>query len=314
MTRHPTVLVTGGCGFIGANLVRRLEAMGRKVRVLDNLALGDAAYLHGTAAQVVQGDVRDTALVNEALQGVEEVVHLAARGSVVDSVADPTANFEANVVGTFCLLNACVGSGIEKFFFASTGGALIGDAEPPVNEDSLPRPISPYGASKLCAEAYLHAFAKSYGLQTVALRFANVYGPYSGHKKGIVTAYIKALQTGEPLIIYGDGTSSRDYLYVDDLCRGVTRAMEADLAPGTVLHLASGVETTVAEMAELMIRASGKTEHEILHLPRRPGEVDRNFADFARAREAIGFTPNVGLQEGVERTWRWFSKHRGAAA
>ena len=135
-------------------------------------------------------------------------------------ITDPERNFEVNVQGTLNVLRAAVGAGVRRFIFASTGGALIGDATPPVSEQSLPKPISPYGASKLCGEAYCHAFAKSYGLETVCLRFGNVYGPHSAHKKGAVTVFIKALMTGEPIVIYGDGSASRDYVHVEDSAAG----------------------------------------------------------------------------------------------
>src|SRR3984957_9145841 len=178
------ILVTGGAGFVGATLVRRLVASGYRVRVLDNLSTGDAGHLAGVDAELVKGDIRDAAALDDALDGAGAVIHLAAAGSVIGSVQDPVMNFEVNVLGTFRVLDAARRAGVERIVLASTGGALIGDAPPPVNERSLPKPISPYGASKLAGEGYAHAFAKSFGLRTVALRFANVYGPWSGHKKG----------------------------------------------------------------------------------------------------------------------------------
>jgi UDP-glucose 4-epimerase len=187
------ILVTGGCGFIGANLVPQLLADGNAVRVLDDLRTGRAEYLDGYDVELVEGDICDAALVAETMDGVSAVIHLAAAGSVVDSVADPAANFAANAAGTFTVLDAVRVAGIDRLVFSSTGGALIGNATPPVNERSLPKPISPYGASKLAAEAYCHAFAMSYGIRTVATRFANVYGPFSGHKKGAITAFFKAI-------------------------------------------------------------------------------------------------------------------------
>ena len=224
-TRH--ILVTGGAGFVGATLVRRLVASGHVVRVLDNYSTGDAAYLAGVNAEQIEGDIRDAAALDAALAGIDAVVHLAAAGSVVKSVADPETNFDVNVTGTFRVLDAARRAGVERTVQASTGGALIGDATPPVNEFSLPKPISPYGASKLAGEGYAHAFAKSYGLRTVALRFANVYGPWSAHKPGAMTVFFRAIHTGEPIVIYGDGSSSRDYTHVED----ISRALE--LGPGT---------------------------------------------------------------------------------
>src|ERR1700733_6669381 len=168
------VLVTGGAGFVGATLVRRLAASGHAVRVFDNYSTGDLSHLAGVDAELVEGDIRDVSALDAALAGIEAVVHLAAAGSVVMSVEDPVTNFDVNVLGTFRVLDAARRAGVERMVQASTGGALIGDATPPVDERSLPRPISPYGASKLAGEGYASAFAKMYGLRKVALRFPNV--------------------------------------------------------------------------------------------------------------------------------------------
>lgn len=304
--RPGRVLVTGGAGFVGANLVRLLLSGGYQLRILDDFRTGREEYVADLDVEVVRGAIGDTALVTELAGDVDAIVHLAAAGSVVDSVADPTVNFEANVLGTFSVLNAARAADVGRVVFSSTGGALIGNAEPPVNEQSLPKPISPYGAGKLAAEAYCHAFAKSYGMTTVALRFANVYGPYSGHKKGAITVFLRALHEGRPLQIYGDGTASRDFMYVDDICRGIDLGLTRDLAPGTVAHLATGVETSVWELADACRRVVGLPDHPIELLPRRPGEVDRNFATFDHAREVLGFEPSVSLDEGLAATWDWY--------
>jgi UDP-glucose 4-epimerase len=306
--RPGRVLVTGGAGFVGANLVRLLLSGGYEVRILDDFRTGREEYVADLDVEVVRGAIGDTGLVTELARDVAAIVHLAAAGSVVDSVADPTANFEANAQGTFSVLNAARAAEVGRVVFSSTGGALIGNAEPPVNEQSLPKPISPYGASKLAAEAYCHAFAKSYGMTVIALRFANVYGPYSGHKKGAITVFLRALHDGRPLQIYGDGTASRDFMYVDDICRGIGLGLTRDLAPGTVAHLATGVETSVWELADACRRVVGLPDHPIEMLPPRPGEVDRNFATFDYAREVLGFEPSVTLDDGLAATWDWYKR------
>ncbi|MFZ2057386.1 MAG: NAD-dependent epimerase/dehydratase family protein [Acidimicrobiales bacterium] len=302
------VLVTGGAGFMGATLVRRLAESGRAVRVLDNLTTGDASYLDGVDAELVEGDVRDAGTLDRALDGMQSVVHLAAAGSVVKSVEDPATNFNVNVFGTFQVLDAARRAGIGRTVLASTGGALIGDAVPPVDERSLPKPISPYGASKLAGEAYAHAFAKAYGLGTIALRFANAYGPWSARKASAITMFFRAIDAGEPIVIYGDGSASRDYTHVDDICRALELALECDVAGGTVLHIASGVETTVQELADLCRAAAGVPNHPIEYRPRRPGEVERNFASYDLAQELLGYAPSIGREEGIRRTWQWFQE------
>jgi UDP-glucose 4-epimerase len=302
------VLVTGGAGFVGATLVRRLVTAGHSVRVLDNYATGDPAYLDGVGAEVVRGDIRDQPALDAALSGIRAVVHLAAAGSVPESVADPEANFSVNVLGTFRVLDAARRAGAERVVLASTGGALIGNAVPPVSERSLPKPISPYGAGKLAGEGYAHAFASAYGLRTVALRFANVYGPWSGHKRGAVTLFFRAIEGGQPIVIYGDGSASRDYVHVEDIARAIELALARDIPGGTVLHIASGVETTVTQLADLCRIAAGAPDHAVEYRPARVGDVGRNFASYDRAREVLGYQPTITREAGLRDTWQWFEK------
>lgn len=303
------VLVTGGAGFIGANLIRKLSAAQHQVTVFDNLSRGRREYLP-TAEMLVEGDVCDTDGLATAMQGIDTVVHLAAYGSVVESVADPLPNFSINVQGTLSVLEAARRAGVTRLIFASTGGALIGEAAPPVDESSLPKPISPYGASKLCGEGYCHAYAKAYGMHTVTLRFANVYGPFSAHKKGAITKFIKCLLRDEPMPIFGDGSNTRDFLHVDDLCSGISRAIDADVASGEVFHLASGVETDILSLAKLLGKVAGKPEHACEFRGRRPGEVERNFARYDKANAGLGFAPTVPLEAGLRQTWQWYSERQ----
>ena len=304
------VLVTGGAGFIGANLLRQLDAS-YEVRVLDNLLRGSRELLpEDRDVELIVGDIRSPEDVAAAVRGVDLVIHLAAFGSVVDSVTDPTENFEINVRGTFEMLRGAAAAGVERFVFASTGGAIMGDQEPPIDEDSLPWPISPYGASKLCGEAYLHAFAGSFGLRPIALRFANVYGPYSAHKKGVVTRFIRAALRGGSFEIFGDGQSTRDYLHVDDLCRGIMSAADSDLSDA-VLHLASEKETSINELARLILDLVG-SDVEIVHQPKRRGEVERNFARADRAKEVLGWEPQLSLRDGMQNTIDWFRENDAA--
>jgi UDP-glucose 4-epimerase len=307
MSGIESILVTGGAGFVGATLVRRLVASGYTVRVIDNLSTGDAAHLAGVDAELVKGDIRDPDALDDALAGMNAIIHLAAAGSVVMSVTDPVANFEANVLGTFRVLDAARRNGVRHIVQASTGGALIGDATPPVNEQSLPKPISPYGASKLAGEGYAHAFAKTYGLRSVAIRFGNVYGPWCARKRGVLNVYFESLHSGVPLVIYGDGTASRDYVHVEDISNALQLALESDVPGGTVLHAASGVETSLTELADLCRQAAGKPDHPIEYKPMRPGEVGRNFASYDLARELLGYQPTVRREDGIPRLWQWFS-------
>jgi UDP-glucose 4-epimerase len=299
-------MVTGGAGFVGATLVRRLLASGYPVRVFDNLSTGDPAHLAGLDAELVKGDIRDAANLDDALSGMNAIIHLAAAGSVIGSVQEPDMNFDVNVLGTFRVLDAARRAGIERVVQASTGGALIGDATPPVNEQSLPKPISPYGASKLAGEGYAHAFAKTYGVRTVAIRFGNVYGPWCARKRGVINVFFESIHNGVPLVIYGDGSASRDYVHVDDISRALQLGLEKDVLGGTVLHAASGVETPVKDLADLCRQAAGVPDHPIEFRPKRAGEVGRNFASYDLANQLLGYAPSVAREDGIPRTWKWF--------
>ncbi len=213
-----TVLVTGGCGFIGVNLARNLLAAGYEPVAYDNLSTGRLG--DGQAAgytDVIEADILDADALAAAARGVYGVVHLAARTGVIDSVNDPRGDLETNVVGT---LNALIAArdGRASGFVLASSGAPLGSVEPPGHEKLAPRPLSPYGTSKLAGEGLCSAFAGSYGLAANALRFTNVYGPFSYHKGSVVAAFMKRIMDGDPLVIYGDGNQTRDFLYVDDLC------------------------------------------------------------------------------------------------
>ncbi|HET6770332.1 MAG TPA: NAD-dependent epimerase/dehydratase family protein [Actinomycetota bacterium] len=306
MTEIEHVLVTGGCGFIGANLVRFLrERTPWRVRVIDNLQTGDPAHVPEDLAEVVEGNVADPKALEPALEGIDAVIHLASTTGVVPSVEDPAWDFEGNAVPTFRLLDACRRRGIDRVVFASSG-ATLGEAPPPVNEEVLPRPLSPYGAGKLAGEAYCQAFAASHGMHTAALRFSNVYGPFSLRKKGnAVPNFIRRCLSTEPMVVYGDGMQTRDFIYVEDLCDCIHRAATAEGIGGEVFQVAMGAETSILDLAELVRKVTG-AESEILFEPKRAGEIYKSWADISKARRILGFDPQIDLEEGITRTVDWY--------
>jgi UDP-glucose 4-epimerase len=297
------VLVTGGAGFVGVNLAPVLAHLGYATRCYDDFSTGhrDDAKRSGYD-EIVEGDVLDRDSLAEATADCTHVVHLAAQCGVPASIDDPVTDAEVNVRGTLHALLAARDAGVAGFVFASSN-APLGDITPPAHEEMVPRPTSPYGASKLAGEAYCSAFASSYDVPTVALRFSNVYGPFSYHKGSVVAAFCKRALAGEPLIVYGDGSQTRDFVFVDDLCRGIAAAVGSG-AKGVVAHLGSGVETTVIEVArEVSDRFGGSA---IEHRPARAGDVPRSAADISAARERLGFAPEVALGDGLNRTVAWF--------
>lgn len=304
-------LVTGGCGFIGVNLVKRLRDRGDAVRVFDNLSTGRHEDIASLGAQVIVGDVRDARALSDVAKGADVVVHLAAHTRVIESIADPDLNFDINVLGTKNVLRACCDAGVQKLVFASTGGAILGDQEPPVHEEMVPRPLSPYGAGKLAGEAYCSAFAGSFGLNTVALRFSNVYGPFSYHKGSVIAQFFRDLLQGKPLIVYGDGSQTRDFVFVEDLVEAVLLAEQID-TPGDVFQIASGRETSLNELIALLGQLVPDRGLNICYEPARRGEVSRNYAKIEKARKALGYEPRVSLEEGLHRTWDWFSRRAGS--
>ncbi|MGZ4688621.1 MAG: NAD-dependent epimerase/dehydratase family protein [Acidimicrobiia bacterium] len=297
--------MTGGCGFIGVNLARVLRAAGYEPVAYDNLSTGRLGDGNAAGyAEVIEADVLDAESLTAAATGVHGVVHLAARTGVVDSVHDPRGDLDVNVGGTLNALLAARDGGASAFVFASSG-APLGSADPPGHEGLAPRPLSPYGASKLAGEGLCSAFAGSYGLPSTALRFTNVYGPFSYHKGSVIAAFMKRIIEGEPLVVYGDGSQTRDFLFVDDLCDAVVAVLDRR-PPDALYQLGTGIETSVNELVDQLGATFPEREIAIRYEPARPGEIARSYSDISRAREALGFNPSVGLAEGLSLTRDWF--------
>lgn len=321
-------LVTGGCGFIGTSLIDRLvSGGGHAIRVVDDLSVGTEADLRAVAPNVVvrpegassglrAGDVElvvgtilDERLALEAAEGMDVIVHLAANTGVQPSIEDPRKDCLTNVVGTLNYLEAARHHGVRRFVFASSGGTVIGDGEPPIHEEMVPHPKSPYGASKSACEGYLSAYHGSFDVDTVALRFGNVYGPGSSHKNSVVATFVRNALAGRTLEIYGDGVQTRDFVYIDDLIDAIALAAEVPGVGGTVFQIATGSETTVNELAELLVEVlarHGVRDAKLAHAAPLPGEIRRNYADTSRARQRLGWVPRVSLEDGLDRTVAWY--------
>ena len=300
------LLITGGCGFIGANLIEHLQmTTAPEIRVLDNESLGRQEYIAEFDVDFVKGDIRDEATLRLALDGVDAVVHLAADTRVMDSITNPTLNFQTNVVGTFKLLMMMRELDITRIVNASTGGAILGEATPPIDENMVAQPLAPYGASKLAVEGYLSAFAGAYGFRTSSLRFSNVYGPRSYHKGSVVAHFFKQILDDDELVVYGDGNQTRDYVFAGDLVLGIGQALESDM--NGVFQLGTGRPTSLNDLIELM-RETVRPGREVRvrYADFRPGEIRHTWCDIDKARTAFGYNPATLLNEGLRPTWQWF--------
>lgn len=306
------ILITGGCGFIGVNLVSYLlQKQVAEIKVFDNQSLGKFDYLTGLDVEFIDGDIRDRSAVKKAMIGVDNVIHLAAHTRVVDSITKPEINFQTNVIGTFNVLSAARDCDVEFFVNASTGGAILGEVQPPVHEDMVPHPISPYGASKLAAEGYCSAFSGSYSMNVVSVRFTNVYGPKSYHKGSVVAHFFKQILAGNDLVVYGNGSQLRDYIYVNDLCEGIYNCLNVNFN-GEIFQLGTGVPTSVNELID-KIRTVVKSDYQfsVRYENFRKGELKDTYADINKASKKLGFCPKTTLADGLRNTWQWFvsSKH-----
>ena len=318
-----TILVTGGCGFIGTSVISKLleSNKGATIRVLDNFVTGTADDLarvcnftqsnagqcpSHTGVALIEGDIRDLGTAMQCTVGVDCIVHLAANTGVAPSVENPKLDMECNVAGTLNMLEAARMNGVKKFIFASSG-APAGEVEPPIHEELPPHPVSPYGASKLAGEGYCSAYFRTFGIDTVCLRFGNVYGPRSKKKSSVVAKFIRQALAGETCVIYGDGTQTRDFLYIDDLVRAVLLSNDKDVG-GETFQIATGMERTVGEVAEMISNALSKRGIAMLvtHDKPRLGDVKRNFADVRKAKRILGWEVEIALDAGIERTIDYF--------
>lgn len=306
------ILITGGLGFVGTNLVTSLvDRPGLELRILDNGQAGaPKTPLQNIRLDIRYGDVRDQAAVEKSVLGVDAVVHLAAATGVEDSIHRPRESLQVNIEGTLNLLEAARRHGVRRFIYASSNAA-VGPYCGPIDESVVPVPGSPYGAGKLAGEALCAAYSATFGIDTVALRFSNVYGPYSEHKESVVASFFRSAIDGGPLTVYGDGVQTRDFLFIDDLCRATWLAIERG-QKRLVVQIASGVETQIGVLAQ---KISALVEEDlgvtipILYKPPRSGDVPRSFSSIALAREKLGYLPQVSLDEGLRRTWSWFKTH-----
>jgi UDP-glucose 4-epimerase len=307
-----TILVTGGAGFIGANLCRELLDRDVDIVVLDDLSTGSKANLEGLDVRFVEGSILDDDALDAALPGATSIVHLAARPSVPKSIVDPVASHTANATGTVSVLEAMRRHGVGHIALASSSSVYGANPILPKHEDLTLMPVSPYAASKLATEQYAMAWAASYGLSALAFRFFNVFGPLqaAGHDyAAVVPAFVDAALDGRPLPVHGDGEQSRDFTFVGSVARVLAEAALQQTSHHQPVNLAFGSRVTLLELITELEAVLGRPlERE--HLPVRPGDVRHSQADQARFRELFPDAVAVDLREGLERTVAWFRAGR----
>lgn len=305
-------LVTGGAGFIGSHLVEALVSRGDTVRVVDNLVTGHRENLaHVVGADLTVGNLADSEVVDRVVTGIDYVVHLAAIPSVPRSIADPISSNEANVSATLNLLFAAKRHSVRRVVFASSSSIYGETAALPSREDAPPDPLSPYALQKLMGEQYGRLFQNLYGLDTVVLRYFNVFGPRqdpSSPYSGVISLFARCLAERQQPIIYGDGEQTRDFTYVENVVDGTLRACTAIGASGQVINISCGDRVSLNTLFGLMQSLSG-VELEPRFAEPRNGDVRHSQADISRARMVLGYQPVVQLEEGLRRTLEWYRTH-----
>ncbi len=304
-------LVTGGAGFIGSNICRKLVSQGCFVRVLDNLLTGKKSNLAGIIEKIefVEADMGDSQVARAAMKDIDVVLHQGALPSVPRSVDDPALTHRHCVDATFTLLMAARDAGVKRFVYAASSSAY-GDAPTSPKVETMPcNPLSPYAVGKLVGEYYCSVFCKVFGLETVSLRYFNVFGPYqdpASQYAAAIPAFVTAILMNQPPTIYGDGEQSRDFTYIDNVVEANLLAARVKRTGGEVINIACGQAITVNAIIDMINQLLGK-KVKPTYVPARPGDVKHSLADITLARRLIGFTPTVQFREGLERAIEWYS-------
>ncbi|HYX40051.1 MAG TPA: SDR family oxidoreductase, partial [Pyrinomonadaceae bacterium] len=315
MSLSGIALVTGGAGFIGSHIAATLAARGARVRVIDDLSTGHLENIAELGGNVdfIRANLNDADALRHALADVELIFHEAAIPSVPRSVEQPRATHEACVEATFSLLLAARTAGVRRLIYAASSSAYGDQPTLPKVETMAPDPLSPYAVAKLVGEYYCQVFTRAYGLETISLRYFNVFGPRqdpSSPYSGVISRFVSALLSDEPPVIYGDGEQSRDFTYVSNAVEANLRAAETTRGIGQVINVANGARVTLNELLETLKRITGRTDAQAEYHAPRIGDVRHSLADITRARELLGYEPQVGLEAGLQKTIEWWQGSR----
>ena len=309
MPASTTVLVTGGAGFIGSELVRQLAARGCRVTVVDNLINGRRENIEsGAQVALTVADIRDTLRIAGLLKGVDVLFHLACLG-VRHSINAPRENHEVNATATLDLLELARAAGVKRFVYVSSSEVYGTARRVPMTEEHPTFPLTVYGAGKLAGESYTRAFHQTYGYPTVVIRPFNSYGPrchHEGDSGEVIPKFLLRCLAGRPMVIFGDGRQTRDFTYVSDTAAGILEAGSTDRLVGRTINLGSCREITINELARTVAEVAGRSDAVVRHEPPRPGDVLRLYADTTEARRELGFAPRVTLRDGLTRLRDWY--------
>jgi len=308
-------LITGGAGFIGSHLADALIQAGTRVRIIDDLSTGHRENIEEISGDIefVHGSITEPKALSRALQDVELVFHEAAIPSVPRSVENPRATHESSVNGTFSLLLAARDHKVRRMIYAASSAAYGDQPDLPKREDMLPSPLSPYAVAKLVCEYYCQVFSRVYGVETVSLRYFNVFGPRqdpSSEYSGVISRFISALLSGERPIIYGDGEQTRDFTYISNVVAANLAAAEAPQAVGKVINVASGVRVSLNSLLETLKQLTSHDDVQPQYAEPRKGDVRDSLADISLARSFLGYEPQIGLKEGLKLTIEWWKQSR----
>jgi len=310
-------LVTGGAGFIGCNLSRLLLDKDHGVVVLDDFSTGKRENVADVLDRIelIEGDIRDRAVMDRAVAGCAAVFHEAALGSVPRSVADPVTSHDVNVNGTITVLEAARAAGVKRVIFAASSSAYGEQGASPKHEGMAPAPISPYAATKVACEAYMQAYAAAYGMETLSLRYFNVFGPHQdpeGAYAAVIPAFVSRVLAGDRPIVFGDGEQSRDFCYIDNVCQANWLAAEApaEVCRGQALNIACHHPTTLNQILDKVKSLIG-SDIQADYTDPRPGDVRHSLADISLAKQTIGYEPEVCFEEGLERAIGWYRENLG---
>jgi UDP-glucose 4-epimerase len=310
---YSKILVTGGAGFIGSHIVDRLLKKGYEVTVIDNLSTGRIENIdhnrNNKNFHFFKGDIQNSAFINKVTKDIDAVFHEAALISVPRSLKNPILTNKVNVSGTLNLLEACRNSAVKTFIYASSC-AVYGQTQTlPHHEKLIPQPISLYAASKLAAENYVKVYHEVYGLNTICLRYFNVYGPRQtyGPYSGVITIFINRLLRNKPPVIYGDGTQTRDFTYIKDVVEANMLALHEKNAIGEIFNIATGKQTTINQLAAMLQKIMNKADLKPIYTDPRPGDIKHSYADITKAKKLLHYNPKTSLKDGLTKLVKWYS-------